>query len=260
MWIDNIEISNFRKLLSVRVDLSQETTLFVGANNSGKTSAILALRRFLVEKGKRFKIQDFTLSHWSIIDAIGKAWENADDTALPAPLGNWEMLLPALDIWLNVKNGELHHVSGLLPTLDWAGGKLGVRLRLEPKDLEALYREYRTAMKDVSALHKAAATTKKLTLWPVSLTDFLDRKLSQHFVMRAYLLDPKKLAVPVEGLAKPQLLSAGALPLDDDPLQDLIRVKEITAHRGLGEAYGTDSDGVLTQDRDSQKLSVQLRS
>jgi predicted ATP-dependent endonuclease of OLD family len=272
MWIANIEISNFRKLLSVRVDLSQKTTLFVGANNSGKTSAILAMRRFLVEKGKRFKIQDFTLSHWRTIEAIGKEWEGADDAAQPASLGNWEMLLPALDIWLNVENGELHHVSGLLPTLDWAGGKLGVRLRLEPKDLELLYREYRTAIKDVRALHKAAdanvksaaggdvAAAKKLTLWPTSLTDFLDRNLSQHFVMRTYILDPTKLVDPVEGLSKPQLLPAGTLPLDGDPLQGLIRVKEISAQRGLGESDGTDSDGVFTQDRDSQKLSVQLRA
>jgi len=273
MRIANIEISNFRKLLSVRVDLSQKTTLFVGANNSGKTSAILAMRRFLVEKGKRFKIQDFTLSHWSAIDAIGKAWEEASE-ADPAALSldSWTKLLPVLDIWLHVDNGELHHVSGLLPTLDWAGGKLGVRLRFEPKDQEVLYREYRTAIKDVRALHSAAAENakqaaggvvtpaKKLTLWPVSLTDFLDRKLSQHLEMRAYHLDPTKFVDPVEGQAKPQLLPAGALPLDGDPLSGLIRVREISAQRGFGDAEGTDSDGALTQDRDSQKLSVQLRA
>lgn len=272
MQIAFVEISNFRKLLSVRVDLSKETTLFVGANNSGKTSAVLAMRRFLKEKGKRFKTQDFTLSHWSAIDAIGKAWEGADDTSPPVlSSGGWETILPSLDIWLNVENGELHHVSGLLPTLDWAGGKLGVRLRLEPKDPEALFREYRTAIKDVRALHNAAAESakptsgsdsaaaKKLTLWPVSLTDFLDRKLSQHLVMRAYLLNPKKLVDPVGGLAKPQLLPTGVLPLDGDPLHGLIRVKEISAQRGLGETDGSEGD-TPTQDRDGQKLSVQLRS
>lgn len=79
MHIAYVEISNFRKLLKVRIDLAATTTLFVGANNSGKTSAILALRRFLVDKGKRFKTQDFTLSHWSAIDAIGKSWEEAAD-------------------------------------------------------------------------------------------------------------------------------------------------------------------------------------
>ena len=49
MHIEFVEIANFRKLLSARVDLSPQTTLFVGANNSGKTSAMLALRRFLTQ-------------------------------------------------------------------------------------------------------------------------------------------------------------------------------------------------------------------
>ncbi|MHB0853205.1 AAA family ATPase [Stutzerimonas nitrititolerans] len=51
MRIQHVEISNFRKLLSVRIDFANETTLLVGANNSGKSSAMLALRRFLVSKG-----------------------------------------------------------------------------------------------------------------------------------------------------------------------------------------------------------------
>ncbi|MCC8628519.1 AAA family ATPase [Xanthomonas vesicatoria] len=48
MKIRHIEIANFRKLQAVRVDLTDDTTLLVGANNSGKSSAMLALRRFLV--------------------------------------------------------------------------------------------------------------------------------------------------------------------------------------------------------------------
>lgn len=272
MHIAYVEIANFRKLLSVRIDLSKEKTLFVGANNSGKTSAILVLRRFLVDKGKRFRTQDFTLSHWSGINAIGKTWEDASEDELPAlSAADWEPLLPALDLWLKVENGELHHVSGLLPTLDWTGGMLGVRMRLEPKDMEALYREYRTAIQNVHALHEAAAhakpagegevgTSKKLTLWPISLTDFLDRKLSQHLVIRAYLLDPTKLVDPKHGQAQPQLLAEGALPLEGDPLQGLIRVNEINAQRGLGESDGADIDGTATLNRDSQKLSDQLRA
>ncbi|MCT8355886.1 AAA family ATPase [Xanthomonas citri] len=47
MRIEFVEIGNFRKLLSTRVGLSSEKTVFVGANNSGKTSAITALRYFL---------------------------------------------------------------------------------------------------------------------------------------------------------------------------------------------------------------------
>lgn len=43
MRIEFVEIANFRKLLSTRVGLSSEKTIFVGANNSGKTSAKLGV-------------------------------------------------------------------------------------------------------------------------------------------------------------------------------------------------------------------------
>lgn len=36
MYIEHVEIGNFRKLQSVRVDFAEATTVFVGANNSGK--------------------------------------------------------------------------------------------------------------------------------------------------------------------------------------------------------------------------------
>ena len=270
MKIAHIEIANFRKLLSVRIDLSNKTTLFVGANNSGKTSAMLALRRFLVEKGKRFRAQDFTLSHWNAINEIGSKWENSTEDALQdITAKEWLPLLPAIDIWLTVEDSELHHVSALLPTLDWTGGLLGVRVRLEPLDVEALYREYRTAIHNVRALHDAAAKEKlakqdatnpdePLPLWPTNLTDFLSRNLAQHLAIRAYKLNPTKLASPQNGLAQPQVIADDALPLEGDPLQGLIRVNEINAQRGLGESDGTDVDGVTKVGRESQKLSDQL--
>ncbi len=57
MQIRHLEVANFRKLLSVRIDLSAETTLLVGANNSGKSSAMLALRKFFSGKASGFKLQ-----------------------------------------------------------------------------------------------------------------------------------------------------------------------------------------------------------
>jgi predicted ATP-dependent endonuclease of OLD family len=266
--IDYIEIANFRKLLSVRVDLAKETTLFVGANNSGKTSAMLALRRFLIEKGKRFKTQDFTLSHWDAIDAIGNAWEQTPDSEIPAFFAeDWAAYLPALDLWLNVGKGELNYVSGLLPTLDWDGGLLGVRIRLEPEDVGALYREYRAAIKDVRELHTAAkalapqqAQQKKLNLWPINLTSFLGRKLGDHFVIRAYLLDPSKVKEPLNGQARPQSLPEGAVALDADPLKGLIKVNEVPAQRGFGESDSADINGNLSPNKEGHKLSDQLRT
>ena len=47
MYISKIKIRNFRKLENVIIDLEKDTTLFVGANNSGKTSAMTAMSLFL---------------------------------------------------------------------------------------------------------------------------------------------------------------------------------------------------------------------
>jgi predicted ATP-dependent endonuclease of OLD family len=63
MRIEFIEIGNFRKLPATRIELSPTKTIFVGANNSGKTSAMLALRRFLSQSANTFRLQDLTLSH-----------------------------------------------------------------------------------------------------------------------------------------------------------------------------------------------------
>jgi predicted ATP-dependent endonuclease of OLD family len=53
--ISFIDIQNFRKLKCCHIGLGEKETVFVGANNSGKTSASDALIKFL-EKNDRHRI------------------------------------------------------------------------------------------------------------------------------------------------------------------------------------------------------------
>lgn len=100
MHIQHVEVGNFRKLKAVRIDFSEQKTVFVGANNSGKTSAMVALRRFLVEPSE-FTVNDLTLSHWTEINASAAGWESAvSNGEVPAAL-DWSEVLPFLDVWLN---------------------------------------------------------------------------------------------------------------------------------------------------------------
>lgn len=273
--IEFLEIANFRKLLSTRVDLSTTTTLFVGANNSGKTSAMLALRRFLSPRRCPFEMHDFTLCHWSTIIALGKAWIAARNTEeiVNLVVDPWVSTLPILDLWLHVEAGEMHHVRDLIPTLDWEGGRLGVRLRYEPKDLALLYKEYMRAVSDAETMRAAAvaaaeaenpgadppATPPKLTIWPESLVDFLSKRLSTHFTIRVYSLDPGQLVAPAKSLARPQVLPGGSRPIDGDPLSDLIRVHDIPAQRGFGEEHQAEEEDAPASASGS-RLSDQLRS
>jgi hypothetical protein len=102
-----------------------------------------ALRYFLIPREqKRFALNDFTLSHWPKLDETGVLWEDAKskDAALPVP--NLDGLLPSLDVWLDVEENEVHYVTKIIPTLEWGGGRLGIRLRLEPSDPQKLQTDY----------------------------------------------------------------------------------------------------------------------
>jgi predicted ATP-dependent endonuclease of OLD family len=84
MRIQFVEVSNFRKLLCSRIGFASDKTVFVGANNSGKTSAMTVLRTFLIPKEqKRFSLNDFTLSHWPALDKSGLEWEAAKERSSP---------------------------------------------------------------------------------------------------------------------------------------------------------------------------------
>jgi predicted ATP-dependent endonuclease of OLD family len=282
MHIQYVEVDNFRKLQAVRIDFADDTTVFVGANNSGKTSAMVALRRFLVDRSD-FTINDFTLTHWAALDALGAAWESAISAG--ADEFDWGGVAPHLDVWLNVPKGDLHFVQKLLPTLDWNGEHIGVRLRYEPKDVQALRQEYVTEKLAVAEVMKAATAATAGTvgvddkgvssdanaglsvtfaLWPKSMMDFLSRRLRATFEVRAYLLDPAKQALPIEGVASPQVLPHGSEPIDGDPFKSLIRIDEISAQRGFGLApASTRSDEPPYEGEQrggGKKLSSQLRS
>jgi hypothetical protein len=268
MHIDILEIGNFRKLLGVRVGLSKRKTVFVGANNSGKTSAMVALRHFLLERERtRFSLSDITLSHWPTIDAMGHAWEAARASDQDLPIPDWTAVVPFLDVWLTVSKPEAHHVQKLIPTLDWDGGRLGVRLRFEPRDALQLQKDFLAAREDAKTIQAAGAAgnddgaAKPIMLWPKSLTEFLQRRLVSQFVVKAYVLDPKKLAEPEFDLARPQVVGSDAEPIDGEPFKGLIRIDEISAQRGFGQSDGSkdpDDDNAVAGASASQAAVLYL--
>jgi predicted ATP-dependent endonuclease of OLD family len=243
MDISFIELKNFRKLQSCRIDFSNEETVFVGANNSGKTSAMDALILFLKEKNS-FKTQDFTLSNWNTLNEIGSKWATEDkDEYYQKEL---EELLPQLDLWITVEDNEVHYVNHLIPTLDWEGGLLGIRLKLTANDIEKLYADF----KEIYLNSKNISGGRKLDLWPSSLWDFLDNKLNTYFSIQSYILDPAKVSEEKE--SSPQALPENSSPLDlSNALQGLIRVDIINAQRGF-----TDSND---ENSNNKNLTSQLR-
>ncbi|MBN1696754.1 MAG: AAA family ATPase [Spirochaetales bacterium] len=259
MKISFIEIQNFRKLKSCRMEFADKETIFVGANNSGKTSAMDALILFL-DKGQRKSIvtTDFTLSNWAVINKIADTWVRTDNkTALNLSIDQWRPYLPAVDVWLNVNEDQIHYVSHLIPTLDWQGGLLGVRLCFEPKNVENLYKDYSQAFTESQNLLKSKDEEKtKINIWPSSMQDFLDKKLHLYFKMKSFLIDPKRCCDPKDGISQPQILPADLPELEKDPFEGLIKINSINAQRGFSDV--NSFEGI--EGYKGNKLSAQLSS
>lgn len=83
MRIDKIEISNFRSLRNLKVDLEKYLSIVVGKNNSGKTSLLLVLERFLGGIAPRFELDDFNLDfQLHLAKVLAAEAELADPTAI----------------------------------------------------------------------------------------------------------------------------------------------------------------------------------
>jgi predicted ATP-dependent endonuclease of OLD family len=261
MRIKFVEISNFRKLKSTHLDLDKKTTILVGANNSGKTSAMVALRTFLVTPN-RLALRDVTIANWTKIDVLGEEWEAEAETTIEL-----DTLLPALDVWLDVPLSEIQHVVHILPTLNWSGGLLGVRLRYQIKDMGKLRAEYvaERAASGNAATTGPAGQQIKLSVWPLCLTDFLERRLRAHLELAAFPLDPQAVTLPGKsGFATPQDLPAIALRFDHPPFKNLIKIDEIAAQRDFADAgereHGGEEKAEAGVRRFKRRLSDQLRS
>lgn len=251
MHIKQFDIQNFRKLKCCKIELSDKTTVFVGANNSGKTSAMDALAKFL--SARKFVFNDITLSNRKKLDDIGKVWINGGNFDFEGCMHEMEQIMPALDVWIDVKDNELHYVSNIIPTLDWNGGVLGVRFIYLPKNVEKLCVSYKEAFE--TAVKTCASSKKvKLALWPQNLCEYLGKGdlFNTLFEVKAYVLDPSKMndddLQPTDYLME---------CTTSNPLLGLIKIDIIGAQRGFSDT-GDESAGEVNYH--TQNLSSQLKS
>ncbi|TLP64936.1 MULTISPECIES: AAA family ATPase [Pseudomonas] len=235
-----VEINRFRRLGAIELEIDPQTTILVGANNSGKTSILLALRKFLADS-PAFGAFDLSVDQWSTLRRLGEVWEALDEPPASSDTSPqiWHQYLqdllatmPTLDLWFNAQAGAYHVVSPFLPSLRWAGGAVGVRLRLEPAttidDLQQLAWRYREARQLVRSLDSAARP------WPTDLLDYWLRFPGDLSHVIAYRLDPAKGPLSGNPSSKPQDLSPYAKPIERTHLSSLIKVNFIAAQRGLG--------------------------
>lgn len=211
MKIQSITIKNFRRLESVHIDVEEDETIFVGPNNSGKTSATAVFRCFL--GGKDFKIHDFSVSRIGNIDVFGN---DGNKDHLPTI---------ELDIWFSIDPDSIAfgRAFGLLPRLSDNFDRVGVRMKYEVRDPAKMHADY-------DAIYPALNDgTRKRTL-----SQFLsiDSTLKQYFEITYHSLDQSN-----EGISETPLESKEGKAL----LQELVRIDFVDAQRNVDDHEGSRS-------------------
>ena len=126
MHLKKIKIRNFRRLKEISIDFEEKETVFVGPNNSGKTSAAAAVRSFL--SNREFKIHDFSLCSLTMINEYD-------------PVSTRELPCLQLDLWFQIEPDSIDFGTVFALVTDFSGDftEVGIRSGLFNADQIASY-------------------------------------------------------------------------------------------------------------------------
>ena len=212
MKISKIKIKNFRKLEDCTISIFDKTTLFVGANNSGKTSAMYCLMAFLGNDEKRFKVTDFPLNKINLIDNFSVAWS----------IDEIQNFCPTLEISLDdIQDSDLPKIKHIIPSLSWNNEEISIRLIFEPNDVDILKQKFNEYVDSINSL----LTDADDLLFPRNLWGFLKigNNLNTFFSIQAYLLDSNTATGNFKKLSK-------------YPFNGIFKVSIVPAQRGFDDS------------------------
>lgn len=209
MRLSGVVIRNFRRLENVQIDIEERESIFVGPNNSGKTSATAIFRCFL--GGRDFKIHDFSVARMADFDAFVTT---GDAGRLPKI---------SLDMWFNIDPESIAFgtVFTLLPKLsDFT--RVGIRLSYEVEDAKKLREDYDAAYPAQGDGTRAKALPQYLAL---------DGNLGRHCAVCFFSLDEKS-----QDGASPDIVTSALGPDEGKRLlKHLIRVEFVDAQRNIND-------------------------
>ncbi len=208
MKLSTIAIRNFRRLEDVSIDIEEMETIFVGPNNSGKTSATAIFRCFL--GGREFRIHDFSVARMMDFE---KFVQSDDPTDLPQI---------SLDLWFTIDPNTIAfgRVFTLLPSLsDFT--RVGFRLSYGIDDAQKLRKQYFAAYPLTDGIR------------PKTLFQFLatDSNLSQHSLVRYASLEEKAIKSGAVDVVATSLEPEEGKRL----VRNLVRVEFVDAQRNIND-------------------------
>lgn len=222
MRLDRYHIRNFRRLQDVEISLEPAETIFVGANNAGKTSATAAFRSF-VSNRLDFKIHDFPAELIREFDNFGNN-SNSQTDVLPSI---------ELDMWFSF-NPEIEYgrIAYLLPRIGVESVEAGIRLAFSVTSPELLLQEYNNSYPiPTDSTENTNKSQRK------SLSHYLsqDGVLKKHFSLKYFILEQGQSADTLTLHPMDHLVGRKTLT-------SLVRVDFVDAQRNIDESSTSKSN------------------
>lgn len=240
MHLHSYHLKNFRRLKDAHIELADDISIFVGSNNSGKTSATQAIQAFVTGGRDRFSLYDFSSSCWKTFDEAGSI-----NLAEQVPEG---FSLPSidLDLWFEVAAPDLYLVIPLLPSAAWEGTKVGIRVSMAARSALNLIQNYQEAKAKATEQAAELPPGSQYVPWPRSMTDYLQRELKSEYELRYFILDRTQFDENFREIGNYVPEELGGEPGGGAILKSLIHIDNLGAQRHLAdpnpEAGGRSED------------------
>lgn len=249
MYLHSYRIKNYRRLRDVHIELASDISIFVGANNSGKTSATQAIYAFVSGGKDKFSLFDFSSACWKQFDDAGELPdEQIADAVLPAI---------SLDLWFEVSASDLSLVIPLLTSTAWEGTQVGIRIELAARSAAELLTKFRAARGDARAKADALEQrdNEKYVPWPATLSDYLKAELLSEFEFKYYVLDRAQFDGEHRANAGYEPQELGKEPGGASILKSLVKVDNLNAQRHLADPAASSSPTAGRAEDLSKRLS-----
>lgn len=215
MNIYKLEVENYRLLKSFSIDIEEELSLVIGKNNTGKTSILSVLDKFLNEKSK-FSYDDLNIDFKNELEGLIKS-PNVPDEFPPKGV--------KLKIYIEYNEADdLSNVSRVLMDLDPNNNKivLGFEYTVTYADFIKIRADY-----VVFTANEKAKNDKKKEYKPRELKDFLKQELDNYFHINKMSFEYDTVTNKVNDVNFIDLESEGIR------IKDIISFKYISARRDV---------------------------
>lgn len=232
MYIERIQVKNFRLLQDFSIDLRQLLSLVVGKNNNGKTSLLKVLDKFINGKDDDFQFEDFSLASHQDLEGLftSNTIEEERYKAQEEPGIYMRMLVRYSDA------DDLEYISPLV-SLD--PKHYYVCLQFSYSLSYTYYTSMRTAFGEFQEKEKAKKDSDP-TYEPRQWQDFLKNNLTRYF--KIY-----RKSIPVDKDGNPALGDV----IDLQSIRDVFHLEDVIAFKYIDARRSVDNKEV------DKTLSVQ---